>query len=52
MILSFSPPVGAVGASAIAGPFKLSYAPVFRSKEFDGQDRGHNFGSISLSYSF
>ncbi len=42
----------AIGASAIAGSFKLSYAQVFRSKEFDGQDRGHNFGSISLSYSF
>ena len=41
-----------VGVSAIVGQFKLSYAQVFRSKEFEEQDSGHNFGSVSLSYSY
>lgn len=41
-----------VGASVIYGNGKLSYAQVFRTREFDGQDNRHNFGSISLSLSF
>ncbi len=41
-----------LGASAIFGNVKLSYAQVLRSKEFEGQDSGHNFGSVSLSYSY
>lgn len=47
-------PVGdlIVGASVIYDGIKLSYAQVFRSREFDGQDRRHNFGSLSLSLSF
>ncbi|MGR8921825.1 MAG: lipid A deacylase LpxR family protein [Gammaproteobacteria bacterium] len=41
-----------LGASAYYGPLKLSYAQVFRTREFDGQDRRHNFGSLSVSLSF
>jgi len=47
-------PVGdlILGASVIFDGIKLSYAQVFRTREFDGQDRRHNFGSLSLSLSF
>ncbi len=31
---------------------KLSYAEAFRTREFDGQDRLHNFGSLTLSLTF
>jgi hypothetical protein len=41
-----------VGASVLYGPLKLSYAQVFRTREFDGQRRRHNFGSINLSVTF
>lgn len=41
-----------VGASVIFGSGKLSYAQVFRTREFDGQNGRHNFGSLSLSWSF
>ena len=41
-----------LGASLIYDSVKLSYAQVFRSREFDGQGRRHNFGSLSLSISF
>ena len=41
-----------IGASVVYGAAKLSYAQVFRSREFDGQDRVHNYGSVSLSFSF
>lgn len=41
-----------VGASIIYNRFKLSYAQVLRTKEFDGQPSGHNFGSISLSFTY
>ncbi len=41
-----------LGASVVYRAVKLSYAQVFRTKEFDGQDRHHNFGSLSLSLSF
>ncbi|MEX2480276.1 MAG: lipid A deacylase LpxR family protein [Gammaproteobacteria bacterium] len=41
-----------VGASLVYRSAKLSYAQVFRTKEFDGQRGTHNFGSISLSLSF
>ncbi|RME32867.1 MAG: lipid A deacylase LpxR family protein [Gammaproteobacteria bacterium] len=30
---------------------KLTYARVFRTREFDGQEHGHRFGSLSLSFS-
>ncbi|MEQ8234396.1 MAG: lipid A deacylase LpxR family protein [Gammaproteobacteria bacterium] len=41
-----------VGASVVWREFKLSYAQVFRSREFDGQERHHNFGSLTLSLAF
>lgn len=41
-----------VGVSALLSDFKLSYAQVFRSKEFQGQGGGSSFGSLSISYSF
>lgn len=40
------------GASMTFLNAKLSYAQVFRSKEFEGQDRAHNFGSLTLSLTF
>ena len=40
------------GVSALYGGFKMSYAQVWRSKEFDGQDDASSFGSVTLSYSF
>jgi len=41
-----------LGISLIIDRFKLSYAQVFRSREFNEQSSGHNFGSISLSYTY
>ncbi|RTE64939.1 lipid A deacylase LpxR family protein [Amphritea opalescens] len=41
-----------IGASMLVKDWKLSYARVFRSKEFDTQDGTHSFGSFSASYSF
>ncbi len=41
-----------VGSSVVFTNLKVSYAQVFRSKEFDGQSSGQNFGSISLSYTY
>lgn len=40
------------GVSALLGGFKLSYAQVWRSREFEGQDDAGSFGSVTLSYSF
>ena len=47
-------PVGdlIIGASMVYDGIKLSYSQVFRTREFDGQRRRHNFGSISFSVSF
>jgi hypothetical protein len=42
----------AIGTSVIYKKFKLSYAQVLRTKEFDGQSSAQNFGSISLSYTY
>lgn len=42
----------AIGAALIYGRFKLSYAKVFRTREFVGQPSKHRFGSITLSYTF
>ncbi|RMF08220.1 MAG: lipid A deacylase LpxR family protein [Alphaproteobacteria bacterium] len=36
--------------SRLLPPFRLSYTYIWRSKEFDGQDFGDRFGSISLSF--
>jgi lipid A 3-O-deacylase len=41
-----------LGASFIYHKFKLSYAQVLRTREFDRQSSGQNFGSISLSYTY
>ncbi len=41
-----------VGAAFTFGRMKLSYAQVFRTKEFDGQPDHHEFGSVSLSVTF
>lgn len=41
-----------LGVSIIVDSFKISYAQVLRTKEFRGQDSGHNFGSISISYTY
>ena len=41
-----------VGVSLIYDSLKLSYSQVFRTKEFEGQDDSHNFGSISISYTY
>ncbi len=41
-----------IGVSLLSGRFKLSYAQVYRSKEFDQQRDSSNFGSISLAYSY
>ena len=41
-----------VGSSIVYSNFKVSYAQVFRSKEFDIQDSGQSFGSISISYTY
>lgn len=41
-----------LGASVIYRRFKLSYAQVLRTKEYDGQRSGQNFGSISLSFTY
>jgi len=32
--------------------FRITYTQIFRTKEFDGQDRGDIYGSLSLSYHF
>lgn len=42
----------AVGAALIYGRFKLSWARVWRTREFEGQPSSHRFGSITLSYTF
>ena len=42
----------AVGVSLIYRRLKLSYTQVLRTREFDEQDNNHEFGSISLSYTF
>lgn len=41
-----------VGSSIVLKNFKISYAQIFRSKEFDLQRSGQSFGSISLSYTY
>ena len=41
-----------VGVSLLFYRFKLSYARVFRTKEFDGQKYNPSFGSITLSFSW
>lgn len=40
------------GVSLTAGHWKLSYARVFRTREFREQPHNHNYGSLSISYSW
>jgi len=40
----------AAGATLSYGNLMLTYAHVTRTKEFDGQDDAHNFGSLTLSF--
>lgn len=42
----------ALGASIIYRRIKLSYAQILRTREFNEQDGNHEFGSLSLSYTF
>jgi lipid A 3-O-deacylase len=42
----------AIGGALLYQGWKVSYARIHRSREFKGQPEGHNFGSLSLSYSF
>jgi len=42
----------AAGLSVIYYRFKISYAQVYRTKEFRGQDGDHKFGSITVSFTF
>jgi len=41
-----------IGASLVYRKVKFSYAQVLRTKEFKAQQSGHNFGSISISYTY
>ncbi|WP_036186442.1 lipid A deacylase LpxR family protein [Marinobacterium lacunae] len=40
------------GVAATWERWKLSLARYYRTQQFEGQDGGHKFGSIALSYSF
>lgn len=40
------------GVSLLLGRWKVSYAQVIRTREFRQQAHHHNYGSLSLSYSF
>jgi len=40
----------AVGFAGNWRKLRFSYAHIFRSKEFSGQDKGQFYGSFSVSY--
>jgi hypothetical protein len=42
----------AIGVSALFEHWKLSFARVHRSREFEGQPGGHSYGSLSVSYNY
>ena len=42
----------AAGIAILYKRLKLSYAHVYRTKEFDGQDKAQSFGSITLAITF
>lgn len=42
----------AFGISTVYRGVKISFAQVFRSREFDEQDDTHSYGSLSLSFSY
>jgi len=41
-----------VGVSFVYLGVKMSYAQVFRTREFKQQDHSHSYGSLSISYTF
>jgi hypothetical protein len=43
---------GAAGVSFIYGGVKISYAQIFRSKEFTQQNSSNSYGSLAVSYTF
>ncbi|MEZ5530669.1 MAG: lipid A deacylase LpxR family protein [Porticoccaceae bacterium] len=42
----------AIGFSFLVDGWKISYAKVFRTREFEEQEDPHQYGSLSISYSF
>lgn len=42
----------AIGISTVFRGVKISFAQVFRSREFEQQDDTHSYGSLSLSFSY
>ena len=40
------------GVSLVLNRVKVSYAQVMRTEEYRGQGSGHNFGSVSISYTY
>lgn len=42
----------AIGFSFLVGGWKVSYAKVFRTREFEEQQNPHEYGSLSFSYSW
>lgn len=40
------------GCAITAGAWKLTFSEVYRSDEFRHQDRGHTYGSLTLSYTY
>ncbi|MFO8145324.1 MAG: DUF2219 family protein [Candidatus Syntrophosphaera sp.] len=41
-----------LGASFSINMFKLTYRHLFRTEQFDGQEKGHTIGSLTLAVSF
>ncbi len=41
-----------VGISALIGDWKVSYGQVFRTREFKAQRHSHEYGSLTLSYTW
>jgi hypothetical protein len=42
----------AIGFSFLVNGWKISYAKVFRTREFEEQEHSHEYGSLSFSYSW
>ena len=42
----------AVGVSFLVRQWKISYAQVYRTREFKGQEKHHEYGSLSISYTW
>ncbi len=42
----------ALGVAATWERWKLSYARIYRTRQFEGQNGSHNFGSMAISYTF